>query len=134
MNDTPERISFSEGRQPVATIAAELATATGLPLERILEEIPDLTKEHLAAGAYWESDRYSEGSEIAHYNAGAYEGIAIVQFPNLNVEGTSDNDMTGVMRSHLLNSQTGEIRSFKDFNGAFEWLSQNLGYHSVRNS
>lgn len=125
-----DKFRFSRGRQPVDVVAFELAEATGIPVERILKEIPDLTKDHLSAGIVWTSERFAE-DHVGIHNSLLSQGWIEVRFPVLNVDGSVQNDLTEVKKSYAVSAITGEIHSFPDFTGSEEWLATSLGYISI---
>jgi len=124
------KFRFSNGRQPVDLVTTEVSLATGISVERILGEIPDLAKSHLSAGVFWQSERFSD-HPVGLHNALLSQGWVVVKFPALNVDGDIRNEMDGIMRSHAISAETGEIHSFIEFDESDDWLSENLGYAST---
>lgn len=124
------KFRFSKGRQPVSIVVDEVSEAVGVSTELLTKEIPELSMDHLSAGAFWTSERFGE-HPVGIHNSLLSQGWIEVKFPTLSVDGSVENDLTDVNRSHVINTHTGEIYSFQAFDGSDEWLASNLGYISV---
>ena len=114
------RFEFSEGRRTAETAIAELMAATGRTAEDLVAAIPELGRDNLSFGVAWESDTCSN-SETGRALAAAVAPFIHVRIPTWNVEGVSQ-DMAGINRAHLINTEDGAVRSFEDFGGGDEWL------------
>ncbi len=129
--DSGERFLFTSGKNTNAAVTQQLEQATGIVGQDLREKIPELNRDNLAFEARWHSDGYDTSHPIGRANAEATKPFIVV------VVGNPDGyepDMSGVNRSHIVNSVTGEVQSFEGFYGALGHLLDNFGTTSMPDS
>ena len=125
-------IEFSEGRRSAEVALHELQTATHIPEDQILAQIPELNRHDLAFGISW-ADVSFDQSPIGRHNALVATGKIELRIPELTVEGDKRNDLSGINRSYRININNGTFQGFHDFDGAFrdpEYITQIVAFKS----